>query len=78
MLLANYCVLLPRKSQRMKRHTSDGSDEKLNDMLSVLKCVINKDVFMRYRKMRVSRRLIPELMADPEKGGEPRQQVQRS
>ncbi|KAH7699747.1 Cullin, partial [Aphelenchoides avenae] len=66
-LLANYCDLLLRKSQLTKRLTSDEIDEKLNDVLLVLKYVNNKDVFMRYHKTHVSRRLILELVADQEK-----------
>ncbi|KAL7073247.1 hypothetical protein ACQ4LE_007112 [Meloidogyne hapla] len=66
-LLANYCDLLLRKSTLTKRFTCDEIDEKLNNVLLVLKYVQAKDVFMRYHKTHLSRRLILELVADQEK-----------
>ncbi|KAI6213785.1 hypothetical protein M3Y94_00192600 [Aphelenchoides besseyi] len=66
-LLANYCDLLLRKSTLTKKLTSDQIDEKLNNVLLVLKYVANKDVFMRYHKTHLSRRLILEMSADQEK-----------
>ncbi|KAI6186837.1 Cullin-5 [Aphelenchoides besseyi] len=66
-LLANYCDLLLRKSTLTKKLTSDQIDEKLSNVLLVLKYVSNKDVFMRYHKTHLSRRLILEMSADQEK-----------
>ncbi|KAI1720683.1 cullin family domain-containing protein [Ditylenchus destructor] len=66
-LLANYCDLLLRKTALTKKFTSEEIDEKLNNVLLVLKYVTNKDVFMRYHKTHLSRRLILELVADQEK-----------
>jgi cullin-5 len=66
-LLANYCDLLLRKSALTKKLSSDEIDEKLNNVLLVLKYVSNKDVFMRYHKSHLSRRLILELSADQDK-----------
>ncbi|CAK5025094.1 unnamed protein product [Meloidogyne enterolobii] len=66
-LLANYCDLLLRKSALTKRYTCDEIDERLNNVLLVLKYVQAKDVFMRYHKTHLSRRLILELVADQEK-----------
>uniref|UniRef100_A0A915MU52 Cullin-5 n=1 Tax=Meloidogyne javanica TaxID=6303 RepID=A0A915MU52_MELJA len=66
-LLANYRDLLLRKSALTKRYTCDEIDERLNNVLLVLKYVQAKDVFMRYHKTHLSRRLILELVADQEK-----------
>uniref|UniRef100_A0A914HHC4 Cullin-5 n=1 Tax=Globodera rostochiensis TaxID=31243 RepID=A0A914HHC4_GLORO len=66
-LLANYCDLLLRKSALTKKFSSEEIDERLNNVLLVLKYVTAKDVFMRYHKTHLSRRLILELVADQEK-----------
>uniref|UniRef100_A0A1I7SBJ6 Cullin-5 n=1 Tax=Bursaphelenchus xylophilus TaxID=6326 RepID=A0A1I7SBJ6_BURXY len=66
-LLANYCDLLLRKSALTKKLSSEEIDERLNKVLLLLKYVSNKDVFMRYHKNHLSRRLILELTADQEK-----------
>lgn len=66
-LLANYCDLLLRKTQLSKKLTSEEIDEKLNQVLLVLKYVENKDVFMRFHRAHLSRRLILEMSADQEK-----------
>ena len=66
-LLANYCDLLLRKSALTKKFSSEEIDERLNNVLLVLKYVAAKDVFMRYHKTHLSRRLILELVADQEK-----------
>merc|ERR1719153_700505 len=58
-LLANYCDMLLRKTPLSKRLTSDEVEAKLTDVLLVLKYVQNKDVFMRYHKAHLTRRLIP-------------------
>ena len=42
-------------------------DEKLRSVLCLLKYVQNKDVFMRYHKGHLSRRLILDTSADSEK-----------
>lgn len=66
-LLANYCDLLLRKTALSKRLSSEEIDAKLDDVLLVLKYVANKDVFMRYHKAHLARRLILEMSADQEK-----------
>ncbi|CAP29065.1 Protein CBR-CUL-5 [Caenorhabditis briggsae] len=66
-LLANYCDLLLRKTQLSKKLTSEEIDEKLGQVLLVLKYVENKDVFMRFHRAHLSRRLILEMSADQEK-----------
>lgn len=81
-LLANYCDVLLRKSNISKKLSSEEIDDKLNNVvrfvtvnivkwknfqLLVLKYVQNKDIFMRYHKTHLSRRLILEMSADQEK-----------
>lgn len=66
-LLANYCDLLLRKTPLSKRLTSDEIELRLRDVLLVLKYVQNKDVFMRYHKAHLTRRLILDASADSEK-----------
>ncbi|XP_037094128.1 cullin-5-like [Pollicipes pollicipes] len=66
-LLANYCDMLLRKTTFSKRLTSDEVDDKLRAVLCLLKYVQNKDVFMRYHKGHLSRRLILDTSADSEK-----------
>uniref|UniRef100_A0A8L8JPT0 Cullin-5 n=1 Tax=Heligmosomoides polygyrus TaxID=6339 RepID=A0A8L8JPT0_HELPZ len=66
-LLANYCDLLLRKTQLSKKLTSEEIDSKLNNLLLVLKYIANKDVFMRFHKAHLSRRLILDMSADQEK-----------
>uniref|UniRef100_A0A0N5AXF5 Cullin-5 n=1 Tax=Syphacia muris TaxID=451379 RepID=A0A0N5AXF5_9BILA len=66
-LLASYCDLLLRKTSLSKRLSSDEIDSRLNDVLLVLKYVNNKDVFMRFHKAHLARRLILEMSADQEK-----------
>jgi len=66
-LLAIYCDMLLRKTPLSKRLTSDEVEAKLKDVLLVLKYVQNKDVFMRYHKAHLTRRLILDTSADSEK-----------
>ncbi|GIY07562.1 cullin-5 [Caerostris darwini] len=66
-LLANYCDLLLRKTPLSKKLTSDEIESRLKDVLLVLKYVQNKDVFMRYHKAHLTRRLILNSSADSEK-----------
>uniref|UniRef100_A0A1B6CY52 Cullin-5 n=1 Tax=Clastoptera arizonana TaxID=38151 RepID=A0A1B6CY52_9HEMI len=66
-LLANYCDMLLRKTPLSKRLTSDEIESKLKDVLLVLKYVQNKDVFMRFHKAHLTRRLILDTSADSEK-----------
>ncbi|XP_019639152.1 PREDICTED: cullin-5-like isoform X1 [Branchiostoma belcheri] len=66
-LLANYCDMLLRKTPLSKKLTSDEIDARLKDVLLVLKYVQNKDVFMRYHKAHLTRRLILDSSADSEK-----------
>jgi cullin-5 len=47
--------------------TSDEIESRLKDVLLVLKYVQNKDVFMRYHKAHLARRLILDTSADSEK-----------
>lgn len=55
-LLANYCDMLLRRTPLSKRLTSEQIDSRLRDVLLVLKYVNNKDVFMRYHKVHLTRR----------------------
>ncbi|XP_033635857.1 cullin-5-like [Asterias rubens] len=66
-LLANYCDLLLRKTPLSKKLTSEEIEMKLRNVLLVLKYVQNKDVFMRYHKAHLTRRLILDTSADSEK-----------
>jgi len=66
-LLANYCDMLLRKTPLSKKLTSEEVESKLRDVLLVLKYVQNKDVFMRYHKAHLTRRLILDTSADNEK-----------
>ncbi|XP_069124836.1 cullin-5-like [Argopecten irradians] len=66
-LLANYCDMLLRKTPLSKKLTSEEVEKKLKDVLLVLKYVQNKDVFMRYHKAHLTRRLILDTSADNEK-----------
>nr|XP_046182507.1 cullin-5-like isoform X2 [Oncorhynchus gorbuscha] len=65
-LLANYCDMLLRKTPLSKKLTSEEIEAKLKDVLLVLKYVQNKDVFMRYHKAHLTRRLILDISADSE------------
>lgn len=66
-LLANYCDMLLRKTPLSRKLTSDEIEIKLREVLLVLKYVQNKDVFMRYHKAHLTRRLILDTSADNEK-----------
>ncbi|XP_066251084.1 cullin-5 [Euwallacea similis] len=66
-LLANYCDMLLRRTPLSKRLTTDEIESRLKDVLLVLKYVSNKDVFMRYHKAHLTRRLILDASADSEK-----------
>ena len=66
-LLANYCDMLLRRTTMSKKLTSDEVETKLKEVLLVLKYVQNKDVFMRYAKAHLTRRLILDTSADSEK-----------
>lgn len=66
-LLANYCDMLLRKTNISKRLTSDDIDAKLASVILVLKYVSNKDVFMKYHKAHLTRRLILGTSADDDK-----------
>ncbi|XP_078492514.1 cullin-5-like [Ciona intestinalis] len=66
-LLANFCDMLLRKTPLSKKLSSEEVDAKLKDVLLVLKYVSNKDVFMRYHKAHLTRRLILGTSADSEK-----------
>lgn len=66
-LLANYCDMLLRKTPLSRKLTSDEIEVKLKEVLLILKYVKNKDVFMRYHKAHLTRRLILDTSADNEK-----------
>ncbi|ELT89017.1 hypothetical protein CAPTEDRAFT_219953 [Capitella teleta] len=66
-LLANYCDMLLRKTPLSKRLSPEEVEGKLRNVLLVLKYVTNKDVFMRYHKAHLTRRLILDTSADNEK-----------
>eukprot|EP00731_Ephydatia_muelleri_P031995 Em0023g502a len=66
-LLAIYCDMLLRKTPLSKKLTSEDIESRLKDVLLVLKYVQNKDVFMRYHKTHLTRRLILDTSADSEK-----------
>lgn len=66
-LLANYCDMLLRKTPLSKRLTSEQIETKMKDVLLVLKYIENKDVFMKYHKAHLTRRLILDSSADSEK-----------
>ena len=59
--------MLLRKTPLSKKLTSDEVEAKLTDVLLVLKYVQNKDVFMRFHKAHLTRRLILDTSADSEK-----------
>ncbi|KAF6028110.1 Cul5 [Bugula neritina] len=65
-LLANYCDMLLRKTPLSKKLTSVDIEKRLKDLLLILKYVQNKDVFMRFHKAHLTRRLILETSADNE------------
>ncbi|CAB1316647.1 unnamed protein product [Coregonus sp. 'balchen'] len=60
-LLANYCDMLLRKTPLSKKLTSEEIEAKLKEVY-----VQNKDVFMRYHKAHLTRRLILDISADSE------------
>jgi cullin 5 len=64
-LLANYCDVLLRRNQN-KKLTEDEVKEKLTNVVTLLKYVQNKDVFMKYHKAHLTRRLILEMSNDQE------------
>ena len=66
-LLADYCDMLLRKTPLSKRLTSDEVDSRLKDVLLVLKYVQNRDVFMRYYRAYLTRRLMLDTSADSDK-----------
>lgn len=64
-LLANYCDVLLRRNQT-KKYSEDEIKEKLTNVVTLLKYVQNKDVFMKYHKAHLTRRLILEMSHDQE------------
>jgi cullin 5 len=64
-LLANYCDVLLRRNQTRK-YTEDEVKEKLTNLVTLLKYVQSKDVFMKYHKAHLTRRLILEMSNDQE------------
>lgn len=65
-LLALFCDQLLRKSPLSKKMSPQEIEEKLKNLLLVLKYVQNKDVFMKYHKSHLTRRLILETSVDSE------------
>ena len=63
-LLANFCDLLFRKSSLSKKLTSKEMQEKAKEIVVIMKYVRNRDVFMRYYKTHLTRRLILRSSAD--------------
>jgi len=59
--------MLLRKTPLSRKLTSDEIETKLKEVLLVLKYIQNKDVFMRYHKAHLTRRLILDTSADSEK-----------
>ena len=57
-LLANFCDLLFRRSSLSKKLTSEEMKQKAKDVVDILKYVRNRDIFMRYYKTHLARRLI--------------------
>ncbi|GMR58884.1 hypothetical protein PMAYCL1PPCAC_29079, partial [Pristionchus mayeri] len=66
-LLANYADLLLRRTALSKKLSSDEIDARLSSLLLLLKYIKNKDVFMRFHKAHLSRRLVLEMSADQDK-----------
>lgn len=64
-MLANYCDVLLRRNQTRK-YTEDEVKEKLTNLVTLLKYVQSKDVFMKYHKAHLTRRLILEMSNDQE------------
>ncbi len=64
-LLANYCDVLLRRNQTRK-FTEEEVKEKLGNVITLLKYVQNKDIFMKYHKAHLTRRLILEISNDQE------------
>ena len=65
-LLANYTDLLLRKCPTSKKMTSEEVLRKVTKVVSVVKYLSNKDVFMRFYKTHLTRRLILKTSADNE------------
>ncbi|CAF0818750.1 unnamed protein product [Rotaria sp. Silwood1] len=66
-LLAQYCDILLRKgTSTHKKYSSEEIEVKLKDVLLLLKYVQNKDVFMRFYKGALTRRLILDTSIDNE------------
>ncbi|UJR28216.1 hypothetical protein I4U23_009466 [Adineta vaga] len=66
-LLAQYCDILLRKgTSTHKKYSSEEIETKIKDVLLLLKYVQNKDVFMRFYKGSLTRRLILDTSIDNE------------
>ena len=65
-LLANFCDLLFRKSPLSKKMTLEEMLKKAEEIVVIMKYVTNKDVFMRYYKTHLARRLILQSSVDSE------------
>ncbi|CAF0963826.1 unnamed protein product [Adineta ricciae] len=66
-LLAQYCDILLRKgTSTHKKYSSEEIESKIKDVLLLLKYVQNKDVFMRFYKGSLTRRLILDTSIDNE------------
>ncbi|KAL3319873.1 Cullin-5 [Cichlidogyrus casuarinus] len=63
-LLASYCDMLLRKSPTNRRLKTEEVEDRINDVVLILKYVQSKDVFMRVHKSHLMRRLLLETSAD--------------
>ncbi|KAJ6215897.1 hypothetical protein RDWZM_010397 [Blomia tropicalis] len=66
-LFANYCDMLLRKTSFSRHLTSDQIEFKLRNLILVLKYVQDKDMFMKFYKAHLIRRLILDASADNDK-----------
>ncbi|KAF7260666.1 hypothetical protein EG68_02080 [Paragonimus skrjabini miyazakii] len=65
-LLASYCDLMLRKSTANRRLSSEEVEKMLDNVLLVLKYVNSKDIFMRFYKTHLMRRLLLGVSTDNE------------
>ncbi|CAK9295071.1 unnamed protein product [Gordionus sp. m RMFG-2023] len=63
-LLANYCDNLLKKSSLTRKYNYEEIEAKLKSVVLLLKFVKSKDIFMRFYKSNLTRRLILEISAD--------------
>lgn len=66
-LFANYTDLLLRKTYLSRRMTPEQLDSRLKSIISMLKYVTNKDMFMKFYKAHLTRRLLLDTSGDYDK-----------